>query len=141
MRNLLVSWLQGQGYDVTACRSGSELLAQLERSVLSEELPGFEVVLSDIHMPLGSAFDVLEEFYGFAGVPPTILITAFGSPRTRETARRLGAAVVLEKPFERGQLLAEIQRLRSAEPNDASSAAPVTAASQALPNQPEGGTR
>jgi DNA-binding NtrC family response regulator len=113
MRDLLVGWLSEAGYEVTACSSGLDLLAHLERSVLSPELPEFDLVLSDIQMPLGSALDVLEEFYRCDGVPPTILITAFGNHRTRTTAIRLGAATVLDKPFARDRLMTEIQKLWS----------------------------
>ena len=113
MRDLLVGWLHEAGYDVTACSSGLDLLAYLERSVLSGEIPEFDIVLSDIQMPLGSALDVLDEFFGCDGLPPTILITAFGDRRTHAVASHLGAATVLEKPFEKGRLMAEIQRLRA----------------------------
>ena len=113
MRDLLVGWLHEAGYDVTACSSGLDLLNHLQRSVLSDELPEFDLVLSDIRMPLGSALDVLAEFFDCHGVPPTILITAFGNRRTRAAAGQLGAAAVLEKPFEKGRLIAEIQRLRA----------------------------
>ena len=111
MRDLLVGWLREAGYDVTACSSGFDMLVNLERSVLSGEVPEFDVVLSDI--PLGSALDVLDEFSGCDGVPPTILITALGDGRTRAAASHAGAATVLEKPFEKGRLMAEIQRLRT----------------------------
>jgi DNA-binding NtrC family response regulator len=111
MRDLLVGWLIEGGYEVTPCSSGLDLLWQLEQSVLSNELPGFDMVLSDIRMPLGSALDVLEEFYGCDGIPPTILITAFGDRHTRTTAAQLGAVTVLDKPVEKDRLLAEIQRL------------------------------
>lgn len=113
MRDLLVGWLCEAGYAVTACNNGLDLLAFLEESVLSQELPEFDVVLSDVQMPLGNALDVLDEFFGCAGVPPTILITAFGDPQTHAAAARLGAATMLEKPFEKDRLLATIQRLRA----------------------------
>jgi DNA-binding response OmpR family regulator len=113
MRDLLVGWLREEGYEVTACDSGLDLLTQLERSVLSGEIFEFDVVLSDIQMPLCSALDVLDELFGCDGVPPTILITAFGDRRTHAVSRDLGAALVLEKPFEKGRLMAEIERLRA----------------------------
>jgi len=116
MRDLLVKWLHEAGYVVTACSSGIDLLTHLERSVLSAELSEFDVVLSDIQMPLGSAFDVLDEFFGCDGVPPTILITAFGDRRTHAVASQLGAAAVLEKPFEKERLLAELEELRQRAP-------------------------
>jgi DNA-binding response OmpR family regulator len=114
LRHLIALWLREEGFEVTACSSGLDLLAYLKQSVLSEELPEFDLVLSDIHMPLGSAMDVLEEFHGCDGVPPTVLITAFGSARTGAAASRLGAAAVLDKPLDKGRLMAEIRRLRSA---------------------------
>lgn len=126
MRDLLVGWLRGAGYDVTACSSGLELRAELEKSVLSGELPEFDFVLSDVQMPLGSALDVLDDFFGCDGVPPTILITAFGNPRIRAAASDLGAAAVLEKPFEGDRLLAEIQRLRGRDADVANPPAPAT---------------
>jgi DNA-binding response OmpR family regulator len=109
MRALLARWLHEAGYDVTACSSGFDLLTHLERSVLSEELPEFDVVLSDI--PPGSALDVLDEFVGCDGVPPTLFITSLGDRQTQALANHLGAATVIEKPFEKGHLMAEIRRL------------------------------
>ena len=118
MRELLVGWLREAGYDVTACSNGLDLLTLLERTVLSGELPEFDLVLSDIQMPLGSALDVLDEFFGCDGVPPTILITAFGHRRTPAVASHLGAAALLEKPFEKGRLMAEIQRVKGRHAGD-----------------------
>lgn len=124
MRHLLVRWLREAGYHVTACADGLDLRARLEMSVLSGELGEFDLLVSDIQMPLGSALEVLDEFLHCDGVPPTLLITAFGSPRIRLQADRLGAAAVLEKPFERGRLLAELRRLR---PGDSAVPGPVAA--------------
>lgn len=111
MRALLVGWLREAGYDVTACSSSFDLLAHFERSVLSGEIPEFDVVLSDIS--LGSALDVLDEFLDCDGVPPTILIMASEDRRTRAVASHAGVATVLEKPLEKDRLMAEIQRLRA----------------------------
>lgn len=109
VRGLLVGWLREAGFDVTVCRSDFDLLVHLERSVLSREIPEFDVVLSDI--PLVSTLDVLDEFLGCDGFPPTILITAFGDREAQATANHPGVATVLEKPLDKGRLLAEIQRL------------------------------
>lgn len=115
MRDLLVAWLCEAGHDVTACSDGLDLRTRLEMSVLSGELGEFDLVVSDIRMPLGSALDVLDAFSGCDGVPPMILVTAFGSRLTHTAASQLGAASVLEKPFDKGRLLAEIHRLRAAD--------------------------
>jgi len=111
MRELLLWWLRRDGYEVTVCRDGNDLLTYLEWSVLSEELAQFDLVLSDVRMPRGSALDVLEELYGCDGLPPTILITAFGDPAIHAEARQLGAAEVIDKPLNREALMAKIRQL------------------------------
>jgi len=111
MRALLLWWLRREGYDVTECRDGNDLLTYLEWSVLSGELAEFDLVLSDIRMPRGSALGVLDEFYGSDGLPPTILITAFGDPAIHAEARQLGAAEVIDKPLDREALMAKIRQL------------------------------
>jgi DNA-binding response OmpR family regulator len=116
MRDLLVGWLREAGFDVTECVDGLDLRCWLEWSVLSGEADAFDLVVSDIHMPLCSALDVLEEIFECDGIPPTILITAFESPWTYAAARYMGAVTVLEKPFERRRLLSEIQRLGGRNP-------------------------
>jgi CheY-like chemotaxis protein len=113
MRALLMFWLRQDGYDVTECRDGNDLLTRLEQSVLSGELMQFDLVLSDIRMPRGSALGVLDELYGCDGLPPTILITAFGEPAVHAEARRLGAEEVIDKPLDREVLMAKIHRLVS----------------------------
>jgi len=107
-RALLSRWLREAGCDVTACSSGFDLLSHLEQSVLSGELPEYDVILSDI--PLAAALDVLDEFFGCDGVPPAILIATLPDWRWRPAA---GAATVLEKPLAKQRLLAEIHRLGS----------------------------
>ena len=47
--------------------------------------------------------------------PPFILITAFGSPELHERAAELGAARVVDKPFDLPDLLAEVSKLVSAD--------------------------
>ena len=51
-------------------------------------------------MPGLAGLDVLRTLRGSDLAMPVILITAFGDHKTHEEARRLGAAVILDKPFE-----------------------------------------
>jgi CheY-like chemotaxis protein len=111
MRALLLWWLRQEGYHVTECLDGNDLLTRLEQSVLSGELAQYDLVLSDIRMPRGSALGVLDELCGCDELPPTILITAFGEPAVHAEARRLGATEVIDKPVEREVLLSKIRRL------------------------------
>jgi CheY-like chemotaxis protein len=113
MRALLLFWLRQDGYDVTECRDGNDLLTRLEQSALSGELMQFDLVLSDIRMPRGSALGVLEELCGCEDLPPMILITAFGRSAIDAEARRLGAEEVIDKPLDRDVLMRKIHRLVS----------------------------
>lgn len=98
MRDLLAITLEGEGYDVSVCGKGSELAWHINTSQNGAGHP-FDLVVSDIRMPGATALDVMQGLEGRQW-PPVILITAFGSPETHERARKLGAAAVLDKPFE-----------------------------------------
>ena len=65
----------------------------------------FDVIVSDIRMPGVSGLSVLAGLREIEGIPPIILITAFGDEETHAEADRLGAAAVLDKPFEMATLL------------------------------------
>jgi DNA-binding NtrC family response regulator len=119
MRALLVWRLRRDGYEVNECRDGMEFYGYLERSVLAVELADFDLVVSDIRMPGEFALDVLDEFEGCDGLPPAILITAFGDSATYAEARQLGVVMVFDKPFEMEFLMEEICRLAPIQPSRA----------------------
>jgi CheY-like chemotaxis protein len=56
-------------------------------------------------MPGARGLDVLPILRRCCPDVPVVLITAFGGPRTRNTALKLGAAAYLDKPFRVGTLL------------------------------------
>lgn len=107
MRALVERALRAAGYDVTACRDGSELLLEME----SDGSPGFDLIVSDVRMPGMTGIEILEDLSGDGAGPPIILITAFGDPELHARARRLGAAAVLDKPFELRSLLARVREI------------------------------
>ena len=108
-RELLSCRLRGAGYDVTEVSDGQELL---ERLIEGHEHDGrhepFDVVLSDINMPHFSALDVMVGARRCLTLTPVILMTAFGDLRTHEQASQLGAAAVLDKPFQLEELSAAL---------------------------------
>jgi len=122
MRALLSLALREAGYDVCECGNGADLLTTL--SLLEASTAGvFDLVISDIRMPGASGLDVLEDLRHRKGVPPVILITAFGDDETHARARQLGAAAVFDKPFETDDLLSKVREvLRYALPDDRSGA-------------------
>ena len=62
-------------------------------------------------MPWLSGMDVLAVLHTAAWRTPVILITAFGDDDTHAEGRELGAAAVLDKPFEMEELTTALARV------------------------------
>jgi CheY-like chemotaxis protein len=111
MRQLLEQTLRKNGFFVTECKHGIELLAQLQAH-LSYSLPvRYDLAISDIWLPGVSGMSVFEGLHDLEGFPPMIIITAFGDEETHERARRLGVVAVLDKPFELDLLMEQVHRV------------------------------
>lgn len=112
LRTLLAWVLADEGFRVTECRHGIELLDCLGASISGDPLDEtFDLIISDIRMPGISGLTFLEGIGGRPGFPPIILITAFGDRETHERAGELGAAAVLDKPFTTIELLRSIRNV------------------------------
>ena len=103
MRALLVLALQAEGYEVVECTDGMQLLHCIEH--LYPACPPSashrrDAIITDMRMPGVSGLAVLEQIHRRGGVPPIILITAFGDEQTHKLARQLGATMSVDKPFE-----------------------------------------
>jgi DNA-binding response OmpR family regulator len=109
MRSLLTLSLRRAGLQVTPCRDGSDLLSHLTPFILHEAPVGFDLIISDIRMPLVTGLEILEDLPQREGFPPIILITAFGDQRIHQRARDLGAVATLDKPFRMDELLALVR--------------------------------
>jgi DNA-binding response OmpR family regulator len=128
MRGLLAVTLHAAGYEITAFRSGLDLLELLEAG--GGGSAGVDLVISDVRMPGVSGLSLLEGLRSWGGdpPPPMILITAFGSAKLHAQAHDLGAVAVLDKPFEMDALVAavaEALRNQSSEPGASDSDAPL----------------
>ena len=110
-RALVEHALKSAGYRVTACSDGVELADHVGSYVLTEATDDFDLIISDIRMPGISGMQVLQGMSKWKGFPPMILMTAFGDDRTHVAARELGAAAMLDKPFEIDDLLALVKSI------------------------------
>lgn len=106
LRGLLARVLRGDGYEVVEARDGFELFEQIEAAVATggRRNPSVSLIVSDIRMPGLSGLEVLSILRcGFWRVP-VILLTAFGDEQVEAEARELGAAALMSKPFDLGDL-------------------------------------
>ena len=113
MRNLLDTVLRRGGYRVETVTNGVELLERLDTS-LSEEGDPVDLVISDVRMPGLTGLEVLEAVRGRTPRIPVILITAFGDQTLHEAAWLLGAAAVLDKPFDLRDMMSRVRALAPA---------------------------
>jgi DNA-binding response OmpR family regulator len=106
MRCLLSRALRRSGFDVTELRDGRETLSLLVHCATQapEQLP--HLLISDVRMPGCTGLEVLAQLRRVHAGLPVILITSFGDEETHEEARRLGAAQVIDKPFDVDELCA-----------------------------------
>lgn len=102
MRTLITNRLRKEGYEVIEAEDGPDLMSQLAASPLTQRP---DVIVSDVRMPGFSGLEVLAHLRLVDRTTPVILITAFGDERLHAEADRLGAAIVLDKPFDLDDLV------------------------------------
>lgn len=103
LRDLIASELDERGYAVVATADAGGAAR-----VLEERKP--DLVLSDLRLPDGDGFDVLERARGHDARPAVIMITAFGSVPQAVEALKAGADDFLTKPLDFEHLAVRIER-------------------------------
>ena len=100
MRRLVTDALRKDGYDVVSVSDGGRLLDTLTQESKVDKPRGdvFDLLVSDVRMPLCGGMQILEQLRSAHWTIPVILMTAFGDAASREKARALGA-LLFDKPF------------------------------------------
>ncbi len=111
MRRLLVWHIRNAGFDTIECADGYQLLDYMGKPVLAGEPDDFDLIVSDIRMPGVTGLEVLEGIHEAEWFVPMILITAFGNEEVHRQAEELGAAGMLDKPFEISDLIERIRQV------------------------------
>lgn len=108
MRDSLVDVLTASGHEVTTAENGQEAVDMIAEGA------AFDIIITDIIMP---EMDGIQAILEIQTMQPDARIIAIsgGSARMEkaqglETAARLGAVAVLEKPFEVDALLAAVDK-------------------------------
>jgi two-component system, response regulator, stage 0 sporulation protein F len=132
MRSVIALRLRQQGYSVTECSDGAELLARLGGYLHRDEVEKptearkYDLVISDVRMPGVLGTSVVEGAADCPDFPPTILITGFGDDETHEHAHRMGVAAVMDKPFDMNDLLEKVRSvIAGRDPHSAGQARPL----------------
>lgn len=111
MRRVLVRVFTREGLVVSEARDGLELV-EIATAMLLEEGAAPELVVTDVHMPGRSGIEALRALGTTLRPAAILVITAFGDEATHREAVAVGAAGVLNKPFERDALIEAVVRLR-----------------------------
>lgn len=111
MRVLIAQMLRREGYEVVEAKDGSELLDLLVDTLRDQQPRIPALLVTDIWMPGCSGLEVLARLRRFGWPTRVIVITAFGDDTSHTEARRLGAALVLDKPFELSALASAARAL------------------------------
>jgi DNA-binding response OmpR family regulator len=116
MGRLLAEVLRADGHDVVVATDGADAVSHLRGAWSCDGLctQPFDLVVSDLRMPGWTGLEILDMLRKSAPPVPVIIITAFGSEEVHQTARRLGAVAVFDKPFDLGSLRRRIRTLRAA---------------------------
>lgn len=100
MRCLVAESLRKDDYDVIEEPDGGRLLVRIAAIYsFNETVDPFDLIVSDIRMPVCSGLDILKGLRDAHWRTPVILMTAFGDDETRERVHKLHG-VLFDKPFQ-----------------------------------------
>jgi two-component system, sensor histidine kinase and response regulator len=97
VREVIVEYLEQRGYEVLEAGNGLEALLSVKRGRPS-------VVILDLGMPRLGGLEALKRIRAFDSSITTIVVTGESHAEIHRQARVLGAAAVLSKPIDLGQL-------------------------------------
>jgi PAS domain S-box-containing protein len=102
---LLEAMLKGTGHDVVAAANGAEALEKLHAE-------GFDMIISDILMPVMDGFRLCRECKGdekLKDIPFIVYTASYMEAKDEELASKVGADKFLRKPIEVEEFIAIIQ--------------------------------
>jgi len=95
--------LSQEGFEVETCSDGGKALEILKDNI-------FDIVISDIKMPVVSGIDILKSVKETSPDTDVIMITAYASHETAVEAMKLGACDYISKPFNNEQIKLVIRK-------------------------------
>jgi len=113
LRNMLLRFLRGHGFDVRAAEDGKRLHRYLEREP-------FDLLILDLMIGEEDGLEICAKLRAQGQTLPILMLTAKGDPLDRVVGLEIGADDYLPKPFEPRELLARIRAVlrRRGEPRN-----------------------
>ncbi len=104
IRQLVSMTLGRVGFTVVEAKNGKEALekAKTER---------FDLVISDINMPIMDGLEFLKEFRKFNRITPFLILTTETEASKKEVAKKHGATGWIVKPFKPDILLKTVKKV------------------------------
>ncbi|MCK4376484.1 MAG: sigma-54-dependent Fis family transcriptional regulator, partial [Candidatus Brocadiae bacterium] len=99
----LTEFLRVEGYGVSPCQTLAEAMELLEKDQ-------FHVALTDVRLPEGSGFDLLEHAKALSLSTAMIMLTGYGSIEDAVRAIKMGAFDYVTKPIADGEVKLSIER-------------------------------
>ncbi|MGF6640986.1 response regulator [Paraburkholderia sp. MM6662-R1] len=104
LRNMLLRFLRGHGFDVRAAEDGKRLNRYLEREP-------FDLLILDLMIGEEDGLEICAKLRAQGQTLPILMLTAKGDPLDRVTGLETGADDYLAKPFLPRELVARINAL------------------------------
>jgi CheY-like chemotaxis protein len=102
---IVVHALRGAGYQTVTASSGKAAVRELAAQ-------SFDLVLTDLSMPEMSGVELIQHIRGDVQLKhlPIVVVTGFATGALATGAMEAGANSLLSKPFQRHQLLREVEK-------------------------------
>jgi len=106
MRDMVRIALSSAGFDVISAADGQEALDLARQS-------GFDLVLSDVNMPVMDGIELIRALRAEAGYrhTPILMLTTEAGPDRKKEGKEAGATGWIVKPFDPAQLVATMHRV------------------------------
>ena len=118
MRALVAAKLRLDGHHVVDVADGGRLLVCIANAYVDDRAyDAYDLIVSDIRMPVCSGLAILEGLRKAHWPTKVILMTAFGDEATRAKAGKLGA-VLFDKPFDVDDLRTAVLHLLASDSAD-----------------------
>lgn len=101
--------LRSAGFRVGTASRGSEALALL--SAARDAGDEYHLVITDLHMPVMSGIELIDEIRRRNFRIPVCPITGLSDPSLKSELTRRGCTALIEKPFGPGDLVEQVERL------------------------------